>query len=109
MRQNTFIQVEEFFALWQSLQDEDGVATTPGIPEDLMKQWSDNDQVKQFRDDLVDMFGTLEDAKATPPAKRSGSHLEEPSTTKRGRAVGPESISKLEDLKGEERHKAGGS
>ena len=90
------------------MQDEDGVAVTPGIPEALVKQWSHESTFKKFHDDLIDSFGTLEQAAASPPTKRAAAaaSADEPSSSRR-RFVGPEGMCKLDDLKGEELYKAG--
>lgn len=89
------------------MQDEDGVAVTPGIPEALQQQWSHEPAFKKFHEDLIDAFGTLEQAAASPPNKRAAAASGDERSASRRRVVGPDGICKLEDLKGEEIHKVG--
>ena len=95
------------FDLHLFLQDEDGVAVTPWIPEAIVKQWSHKDELRKFHDEMVDIYGAVDPATPSPPNKRVAAPSVDSQSNKRGRVVGPESICKMEDLKGEEQHKVG--
>ena len=93
-----------------NVKDEEGVATTPGLPEALVQQWENEGVFKKFRDDLVEAFGAMDQPLETPSRKRGaggpGGNTDG-STRKRGRVLGPEDLCKQEDLKGDELHKVG--
>ena len=96
-----------YFVFDLFLQDEDGVAVTPGIPDTVLKQWPDKEELKKFQEEMVEIYGAIDQATPSPPNKRPASQIDQQSSSKRGRLVGPDKICRIEDLKGEEQHKVG--